>query len=59
MVLATHDRWQWKGEEGLIDKNLGELIALFGVQFILLSREFGIGHFQVKLQDPKGLPPLL
>ena len=30
IVLATHDRWQWKGEEGLIDKNLGELIALFG-----------------------------
>ena len=58
MVLATHDRWEWKGEQSLIDKNLGELIPVFGANIIMLSsREFGIIHFQVKLQqDLKGLP---
>ena len=33
MVLATHDRWEWKGEQSLIDKNLGELIPLFWSQY--------------------------
>ena len=52
MVLATHDRSDWKGEEGLIDKTLGNSSSLFGT--IFCSKEsLGIVHFGVKLQDPK------
>ena len=29
MVLATHDRWEWKGEEGLIDKTSGNSSPFF------------------------------